>query len=520
MTRTIFLHLLCCLWLTSPALADDEPQPYAANLFQGHFSQEKLPAAEKNSGVITAKDRVVLRLWGGGLNVDDTLVVTSDGHLDVPEVGSLPVAGLGYEALADALRSKLAASGHKDTQLYVAPLDARPVSVFVTGAVAKPGRYTGAAGDTLLHFLDKAGGIDPKRGSYRDIRLLHNGNVVATLDLYPFARKGEQPLVRLQEGDTLVVSDRGPSVTATGAVRTPARFEFPRGKATGAALADLAEPLPQASHIAVTGTRKGAPYSTYLPFRELRHLSLEDGDHVQFIADAPGKTIMIGVQGAVRGATRFPVRRGARLQEVQNFIAVEPEADIASMYLKRKSVAARQKKAIAESLRRLEESAMTASSDSMEEASIRAKESEMISKFVERAKAVEPEGLVVLDGGPSKADLTLEDGDVIVIPAKSDVVLVSGEVMSPQAMLWSDKKDVDDYIAGAGGYTTRADHGHVLLLHPNGAVGQNETKVRPGDHIMVLPKVESKSLQAVKDISQVIMQVVVSARLLLGMPSL
>ena len=99
------------------------------------------------------------------------------------------------------------------------------------------------------------------------------------------------------------------------------------------------------------------------------------------------------------------------------------------MYIKRKSVAARQKKAIADSLRRLEETAFTASSSSTDEAAIRAKEAEMVSKFVERAKAVEPEGVVVLDGGPDKADLALEDGDIIVIPPKSDVVLVSGEVM-------------------------------------------------------------------------------------------
>ena len=44
--------------------------------------------------------------------------------------------------------------------------------------------------------------------------------------------------------------------------------------------------------------------------------------------------------------------------------------------------------------------------------------------------------------------------------------------------------------------------------------------IRPGDQIMVLPRVESKSMQSIKDISQVIMQVVVSARLLLGVPSL
>ena len=522
MFHTIISVLLLALWGVAapagPALAASAPQPYAANLFQGHFSQAK---DAKDTSVIMPGDRVVLRLWGGDVRVDQTLAVADDGHLDVPQVGAIPVAGLGYDKLAEALRSKLAAAGHGDVQIYAAPLDARPVAVFVTGGVQRPGRYTGTPGDPLLSFLDKAGGLDPVRGSYRDIRLIRNNVTVATLDLYPFARKGVLPAVRVQEGDTLVVGDKGPSVAAVGAVRNAALFEFPKGKATGAALMDLAEPLGSASHVALSGTRNGAPYSTYLPIRELRSLKLEDGDQVQFIADAPGNTIMVEVQGAVRGASRFPVRQGARLAEGKNFIAVEPgRANLAAMYIKRKSVAARQKKAIADSLRRLEETALTASSGSAEEAQIRAKEAEMVSKFVERAKAVEPEGVVVLDGGPDKADLTLEDGDVIVIPTKSDVVLVSGEVMMPQALLWNKKKDAADYIKGAGGYTNRADHDKVLVLHQNGAVTQDDDDIRPGDQIMILPKVESKSMQAVKDISQVIMQVVVSARMLLGMPSL
>lgn len=100
----------------------------------------------------------------------------------------------------------------------------------------------------------------------------------------------------------------------------------------------------------------------------------------------------------------------------------------------------------------------------------------MVSKFVERAKSVEPEGVVVLNDGASDADLTLEDGDVIVIPAKSDVVLVSGEVMVPQAMLWSEDKDLNDYVTGAGGYGNRADRDNVLILHQNGAVTRNSGK--------------------------------------------
>lgn len=516
MLKSLCLSLvLICLMLNVTSHAANAPKPYGANLFQGNFSQSG------DGATVAPGDRVVLRLWGGGLNVDDTFTVDESGRIKLPEVGPLPVAGIAHDKLVEDLRSKLAAGGHGETQIYVAPLDARPVSIFVTGGVVKPGRYAVSPGDPVLSLLDKAGGIDPTRGSYRSIRLLRGGVLVGNLDLYPFARRGELPSMRLQEGDTLVVGNKGPTVTATGAVRNEARFEFLKGRATGAALMDLAGPENRASHIALSGTRNGAPYSTYLPLKELGHLQLEDGDSVQFMADATGNTIMIEVQGAVRGSSRFPVRRGARLRDVQDFIAVEPgRANLKALYIKRKSVAARQKKAIADSLRRLEETALTASSSSAEESQIRAKEAEMVAKFVERAKSVEPEGVVVLNDGSSNADLTLEDGDVIVIPAKSDVVLVSGEVMVPQAMLWGEDKDLGDYVKGAGGYGNRADRDNVLIVHQNGAVSRNSGKISAGDQILVLPKVESKSMQAVKDISQVLMQVAVSTGAVLGLPFL
>ena len=285
---------------------------------------------------------------------------------------------------------------------------------------------------------------------------------------------------------------------------------MPEDKTSGASLLKLVDPDSSASHIAIKGVRNGKPYNTYLPLGELASLQLADGDSIELLADAAGNTITVTVQGAVRGASRFPVRRGARLDEVRNFIAVEQgRADLNGMYIKRKSVAERQKKAIADSLRRLEESALTASSASTEESQIRAKEAEMIAKFVERAKAVEPEGVVVLSDGQKIGDITLEDGDVIVIPAKSDVVLVSGEVMMPQAMLWSKNNDLDDYIKGA-----------VLVMHPNGSVSHDGDNIRPGDQILVMPRVASKNMQAVKDISQVMMQVAVSARAILGLPTL
>ena len=117
-------------------------------------------------------------------------------------------------------------------------------------------------------------------------------------------------------------------------------------------------------------------------------------------------------------------------------------------------------------------------------------------------------------------DLTLEDGDIIVVPAKSDVVLVNGEVMIPQAMLWNEDNDLADYIKGAGGYNSRADRAHVLVMRQNGSVSGDTDDIRPGDQILVLPKVESKNMQAVKDVSTVLMQVAVSAGTVLGLSSL
>lgn len=509
-----YLIALLHLFLWAPSLpAAETPPPYAANLFQGNFSKER------ETAILAPGDRIVLRLWGGGVNMDDILTVDEAGNVSLAEAGTLPVAGLAYDKLADTLKSKLASAGHGDVQVYAAPLDTRPVAIFVTGGVRKPGRYSGSPADPVLAFLDKAGGIDERRGSFRDVRLVRGGKEILTVDLYPFARRGDLPSTRLQEGDTLVVGERGPTVTVSGAARNPARFEFRRGETSGAALLDLAEPESGASHVTLKGMRNGKPYSTYIPVHELKNLQLEDGDRLNFVADAPGDTIMIEVQGAVRGASRFPVRTGARLADVRNYIAVEPErANLEALYIKRKSVAARQKKAIEDSLRRLEEAVFTASSASAEEAQIRAKESEMMAQFIQRAKAVEPEGVVVLD--EKGANPALEDGDVIVIPEKSDVVLVSGEVMVPQATVWSRKKDLADYVRSAGGYSNRADRGNVLIMRQNGSVARDSDEILPGDQLLALPRVESKSTQTIKDIAQVLVQVAVSARLVLGLPAL
>lgn len=495
--------------LAAHAATEPDPAPFGANLFQGNFAKNPAEA------VLAPGDRLDIRLWGG-TTLDGVFTVEPDGSLLLPELGAIHVAGLSHEQIEKAIKSKLSAIGTSDVQLYVGQLDSRPLSLLVTGYVPRPGNYQGLSTDTVLAFLDKAGGIDPRRGSYRNIQVLRGGQKLITFDLYPFLLRGALPQVRLQDGDTIVVAEKGPSVIVTGEVRSSARFEFGKGDLNGAALTELADVQPRTSHVSLSGARKGAPYNTYLPLSEFRALRLENGDKVRFLADAPGNTIMVEAQGAIRGASRFPVRRNARLKDVQQFIAVDPDrANLQGLYIKRKSVAEQQRRAIDDALRRLEQNAYTATSSSAEEAQIRGKEAEMISAFVSKAREAQPDGIVVVGSKGSIADLALEDGDIIVIPEKSDVVLVSGEVMMPQAIVWSKDKDIEDYINSSGGFNNRADADTLLVVRPNGEVHPKPSSIQPGDQILVLPRVDSKTMQNVKDFTQVIYQIAVACKFIL-----
>ncbi|TOE45662.1 sugar transporter, partial [Vibrio parahaemolyticus] len=202
-----------------------------------------------------------------------------------------------------------------------------------------------------------------------------------------------------------------------------------------------------------------------------------------------------------------------RLHDLLNNIEVEPElADFRSVYILRKSVAEQQKERLEESLHRLERSVFTAPASSDGEARIRAQEAQMVMQFVDRARKVQPLGKVVVSDSGKVANILLEQGDKVVIPIKTDLISISGEVLMPQAVVFNSNATIQDYVAWAGGFTERADDDRIAVVRANGLVefGHDYT-IKPGDQILVLPKVDAKTMQAVKDITQIIYQIAVAA---------
>ena len=442
--------------------------------------------------------------------------VDANGNIFVPDVGEIHMVGTRATDVSAKIKAAMGKVYKDGVDVYANLLTAatKEVTVFVTGNVLRPGQYTGLPDDSILAFLHQAGGVDPKRGSYRHVMVKRGEQRVASVDLYDFINNGTLPRLVFRDGDTIVVRPQGSMINVEGETRNNYRFEFLGRNIAGSQLVKYARPESKVTHIALNGTRDGLPNSAYLSYEQFLRTPLYDGDTVRFVSDAPSAVIDISLEGSFLGNSYFAVQRGSRLQEVLDYVSVDPnDADIGNIYIKRKSVALDQKKNIDESLRRLERSVLTAPASSDGEAAIRAKEAELILKFVERASKVRPEGRVVVSDRGKVANIRLEDGDVLVIPPKSDVVTISGEVQVPQAVVYATNATLYDYIAQAGGYTERANEETLIIEKPNGKVimGKN-LRVEAGDQITVYPKLDTKDMQFTKDLVQIVYQIAVAAK--------
>ncbi len=501
-------------------LGDSNRAPGATAVFGASlFTREAISVSDAPNPnyIIVPGDRVSLRVWGA-VEAEAVGVVDPNGTLFLPNIGPVRIAGTRAGDLQQVVEREVRRVYTSQVQVYAVLLSTQRIGVFVTGFVRTPGRYGGTAADSVLDFLVRAGGVDPGRGSYREIAVQRGGRTIANVDLYRFLLEGRLPSVRLQEGDTLVVARQRAVVGAEGAVRNNYLFEVPGRVMTGRELIDYARPLPSATNAIVKGTRGGQPFSRYATLPELANLTLADQDTVIFITDSPARTVRVTVEGSRIGPSVLVMDRDTQLCQALDYIAVDPAlADTQSVFLLRPSVAAQQRRAIDEAMDRLERQLFLAVSPTTGVAAIRASEANLVSSYIQRARRTQPEGRVVVFEGGRCAPVRLEDGDVIVIPEKSSTVLVAGEVSAPRAVVWRPEMRLEDYIRAAGGFTPRGRDSALMIRRASGELVLDPAgqALRPGDELIALPYLDPKAFQIGSDLLGLIYQIAVATRIFL-----
>jgi len=188
----------------------------------------------------------------------------------------------------------------------------------------------------------------------------------------------------------------------------------------------------------------------------------------------------------------------------------------------------RQRLMLHAALKSLEATALTPRAGTTDEALLRKEEAALFLQWVERAKKIEPTGQVLIAQAAGRDQLLLENGDILRVPTKDGLVLVSGEVLFPNTIAFDSKLALEDYIRRSGGYTQNADSSRILIAHRDGSFDEapgergffgsdnGRNAIRAGDEILVLPKIQVKWRQIAKELTQMIFQIALAAKVVMN----
>ena len=231
--------------------------------------------------IIGPGDELRVQLYGNNI-INRLVPVNREGNLVIPEIGVIQVSGLTFKEARDKILSTVDAS-LIGVSVEISLAKIKSIQVFVLGNAYSPGAYTISSLSNISNVLFFAGG-PTENGSLRNINVKRAGKTVGSFDFYDLLIKGNiNSDIRLFSNDAIVIEPTGKTVTITGEVKNPARFELLEGEnfddllsfASGFSnLADVKKIT--LSSIADNGERIFKNYS----FNQINDLNLADGDEI------------------------------------------------------------------------------------------------------------------------------------------------------------------------------------------------------------------------------------------------
>ena len=489
---------------------------FGEQLFRGAFSTTS-GSTFNDSYTINPGDNVQVRMWGA-YQYAATMTVDPQGNIFLPNVGPVRIAGVKNGNLQSVVEREVKRIYRSNVGVYASLEQAQPVKVFVTGFVEQPGYYGGLAADSVLSYLDRAGGVDPERGSYIDIQIRRNGGLVQQVNLYDFLLAGQLQPFAFQDGDVITVAPQKKTFAVSGQVQNPYTFEFNVPDLTIGDVLSVANPAANATNVSITRSSGRAQTAEYYTLAEAQNVPVYNGDQLVVTSDRYAGTIAVQVKGAHTGNGAVVLPYGARLKDVVAQLQPTQLASMTHLTIYRESIADQQKRMINKSLDRLEEMTLATQSTTREEAALRQDDANLVKQFIAKARNVQPTGQLVVVPN-SWQEVILQQGDIIEIPEQTSVITVNGQVRAQGALTFNPNFTVGDYVAKSGGFDDNADTSEILVIHQN---GENEVvntayRIQQGDEIMVLPKVKTKRVEITRGVSQIIYQLAVAAKVILDL---
>ncbi|MDB9849082.1 SLBB domain-containing protein [Flavobacteriaceae bacterium] len=177
-------------------------------------------------------DELIINLYGASEN-SYSVQISRNGTVKFDRIAPIYLSGLSIASAKTRLKnrlSKLYAGLVSSDELSKVDIDvslqkARSVVINITGQVTAPGTYTISGFSSVLNALFAAGGPNGI-GSFRNIKLIRNGKVNKTIDLYDYFVNGIYPSVYMRDQDVILVEAYNKQVNVISGFKTNGLFEL------------------------------------------------------------------------------------------------------------------------------------------------------------------------------------------------------------------------------------------------------------------------------------------------------
>ena len=447
--------------------------------------------------------------------------VLAEGGLFIPRVGKVRVGGMrlrdAHRAIREAYRLEVHKGGEVEAEL-VAP---RSFPVPLVGLVQTPGLVQARGVERVSEVLDKTGENRPATASRRNIRVIKTafmdsaaaararamaasgqyqgleGQIAQRVDLDLYEVTGQSrynPFV--EDGDIIVVGAQQGKVSAMEAVQRPSPYEFVPGDRISDLLTLALGPAPNYDSTKVmlfrylqdTNQRVETPVDlgqvmTGEPQADVE-LQADDWLVIRWLP-AYHRRGEVRIVGEVKYPGYRVVEKGkTTLREIiEQAGEFTDDAALAEARVVRQKQS-QQEEDIDPEYERIRTIPVSDRSEEDNQYFImksREKKGQMVVDFV-----------ALFERGDESQNIQLLPGDVIVVPAQQQIVVVSGQAAHPGAVIYNEQYAVADYILRAGGLGWRASKDILVIKARTGEIkrARDVKQVEPGDRIWIKEKPE------------------------------
>ncbi len=408
----------------------------------------------------------------GQQNIISTFALQRDGSINLPDIGKITISGLSLGDASSLIKAKVKSS-FIGTEAFVSLSNIRDINVLVSGGAYNPGIYTLSGNSNMLHAIGVAGGINDY-GSYREINLIRNQEIIETLDMYDVLITGIYgSKTTLQSGDTIFVKPVKNIVAIDGAIKRPAKYELFKEQNLSDVV-EYANGLDVQADISniyldriLDGKVKPLPISN---IKQFKTLPAKDGDKV-FIRKHSFRSVYI--DGAILKPGRYLMAEGETIDDLVEKSGgyTENAYPFGAVYENQKALMINKMakdilyQEFIDNIITVSQKNPTGGFDLT-----------AVVELTENLKKNTPNGRIVIDIEGDSSNVIINDGDRLIIPEKPNHIYIYGEVSYEGALNYDSTKSLDFYISKSGGLKENADDKAIYVLHPNGDTQRAEFK--------------------------------------------